>query len=210
MSYKNQNFTNGVNIQICTVLCRKFIRMNTTAILRQRHCIASYDQRIKNGGCAIAAVFVDKVRWTVLLAFTLNGELAIQQIKSRLNVSPSSNVRTKIYETLNIDVNAVPAFQSGGQQRDLAVSYEALNTYLPILREHNIDEVVIYFNGSGDEGHIDGVDFLPYSNEERSIGSVMVETRLLSQTFVNGAWLQADTVQALPIGDAISDHASQL
>ena len=37
---------------------------------RQRSCIASYDQRIKQQQCAIASVFIDKQRYTVELKAT--------------------------------------------------------------------------------------------------------------------------------------------
>ena len=38
--------------------------------LRQRHCIAAYHTQLLNCSCAIAAIFVDRQRWTVQLVTT--------------------------------------------------------------------------------------------------------------------------------------------
>ena len=72
--------------------------------LRQRHCVASYDSRLRSGNCAIAAVFVGKQRWTVELRLTNNEEapLRIDQIKTRYNSLPPASVREEIHEILDI------------------------------------------------------------------------------------------------------------
>lgn len=70
--------------------------------LRQRHCVASYDSRLRKGDCAIVAVFADRQRWTVELRLTNDTEtpLRIDQIKTRYNglpLLPSGSRYTRLW-----------------------------------------------------------------------------------------------------------------
>ena len=135
--------------------------------LRQRHCIASYHDQIVHGYTAIAAVFVDGVRWTVQLHLNHDPErpLRITQIKSRFNELASRAVRERIHDLLGVEdapAGSVLAssWQDQGNFPEKSARFrENLLAIREVLLAHGVPEVVVRFDGSGDSGSIDEVNF---------------------------------------------------
>lgn len=172
--------------------------------LRQRHCVASYHDMIKAGRCAIAAVFVDRRRWTVELVETAGpeAELRIAQIKTRLNGLASNDVRERIHEMLGVDPKA--AAPAGGlrpmpQERHYL---QTLRSVLPILREHGVRRVHVSFDGAGDSGSIDYVD---YEDGEIDAEAVMVEHQRVSRRFGGEGWIVETERVRCSVDEAIKD-----
>ncbi len=172
--------------------------------LRQRHCVASYHDMIKAGRCAIAAVFVGKRRWTVELVETpgSEAELRIAQIKTRLNGLPSNEVRERIHEMLGVDPKA--AAPAGGlrpmpQERHYL---QTLRSVLPVLREHGVRRVHVSFDGAGDSGSIDYVD---YEDGEIDAEAVMVEHQRVSRRFGGEGWIVETERVRCSVDEAIKD-----
>jgi len=156
--------------------------------LRQRHCVASYDGRLKNGNCAIVAVFVDGQRWTVELALTKDAEapLCITQIKTRYNGLPPASIRQKIHEVLGIDMKKAGGAAYMPTTRDF-LYMENLRRVLPILQGNGIEKVTVSFNGEGDSGSIEEILYEPRENEE-TLKDLPVEYISTSSFFDDGQW----------------------
>ncbi|RMG37538.1 MAG: hypothetical protein D6720_03045 [Gammaproteobacteria bacterium] len=128
--------------------------------LRQRHCVASYDARIRLGSCAIAVVFVDRQRYTVELRTDKKGDLSVVQIKGRFNRAPTSDVQQRILEVLGLPwQEPVFAFHRPNPERNRQDALDTLRQVLPILRAARIDRIHVYFDGSGDSGMIEEPSF---------------------------------------------------
>lgn len=84
--------------------------------------------------------------------------LRIDQIKTRFNQPATGDIRKRIHQALGIkQVDS----QATGIQRD-AHEYtylENLRRVLPFLREHDVSEVRVEFDGGGDSGSIQAVHY---------------------------------------------------
>lgn len=171
--------------------------------LRQRHCVASYDSRLKRGDCAIAAVFVDKQRWTVELALSKdeNAPLRIDQIKTRYNGLPPASVRQEIHDMLGIDLKKsnpsgyMPAAQN-------YIYMENLRRVLPVLRQHGIEAVTVSFNGEGDSGSIEEVSYEPCENPD-ALKATPIEHISTSSYFEGGEWRRTARPEQSTLHEAI-------
>lgn len=171
--------------------------------LRQRHCVASYDSRIRAGNCAIAAVFIDKQRWTVELRIVLNPDapLAIYQIKGRRNALPTPEVRAQIHRILGIE--PPPSFEPDTAPTESGHLYiENLRRVLPILQAHNVPSVEVSFDGSGDSGSIHTIW---YSTPELSeaVGKIAVQTIINERYLDDGDWKTRTALTQTTMSDAI-------
>jgi len=169
--------------------------------LRQRHCVASYDSRVRKGDCAIAAVFADGQRWTVELRLTNDPEapLRIDQIKTRHNGLPPASIRQQIHKVLGIDLK-----QSTGAAYPIrdALYMENLRRVLPVLRQHGIEQVTVSFNGEGDSGSIEDILYEPCDNEE-AVKALPVEHISTSSFFDDGQWRRLATPEQSTLNEAI-------
>ena len=172
--------------------------------LRQRHCVAAYHSKLQSGTCAIASIFADHARWTVELALTGNSEapLRINQIKGRHNALPSAQIRDRIHDMLAIEVPKPthgnrPATEEGRAYMD------NLRRVLPVLREHGVEQVQVSFDGSGDEGHIGDIYYLP--QREFDLADVTVQHVSLSSQFDDGRWVRTRCLAESPINDVIEE-----
>lgn len=173
--------------------------------LRQRHCVASYDSRLKNGHCAIAAVFVDGHRWTVELALTKDeaAPLRIDQIKTRYNGLPPASVRQEIHDMLGIDLKksnpsgSMPAAQN-------YIYMENLRRILPVLRQHGIEAVTVSFNGEGDSGSIDDISYAPMERGDE-VKSLPVEHFGTSTYFDEGQWRRQAGLRQSTLNEALDE-----
>lgn len=169
--------------------------------LRQRHCVASYDTRVRRGDCALATVFVDGQRWTVELRLTNDAEipLRIEQIKTRYNGLPPASVRQHIHRVLGIDLKKSTSAAYPIQD---AIYMENLRRVLPILRQHRINTVTVYFNGEGDNGAIEDVAYEPCENPE-VLKALPIEHISTSSYFEEGQWRRTTTPEQSTLNEAI-------
>jgi len=128
--------------------------------LRQRHCVASYHGRISAGNCAIAAIFIDKTRWTVQLAVNSGADgdcLQVVAVKSRYNQQGGRTVWKQVHEMLDLAVDSTASELGaiGGEQEEERHYLDTLRAVLPLLRAAGISSVTVEFNGSGDSGTIE-------------------------------------------------------
>jgi hypothetical protein len=172
--------------------------------LRQRHCVASYHARLQAGSCAIAAVFVDRHRWTVQLILTDNPErpLHIAQIRSRFNELPGTTVLKRIHETLGIQPAPGPA-EPAPATAHAPGHLQNLRRLLPILREQGVETVTVSFDGSGDEGCIDGIDYAP--GTARHVGAVPVTYQTFCRRFEDGLWVAVAEPTEGSVGAALEE-----
>lgn len=155
--------------------------------LRQRHCVASYHDRIASGSCAIAAVFADRQRWTVELLRSDDPQapLLIAQIKTRHNAPAPAAVRKQIHDALEIPLPTVnPSATCAPQPACLYI--ENLRRILPILAAHGVATVTVYFEGSGDSGSIQDIAYHPEPSAR--LETVPAEILLTSASFDDGQW----------------------
>ncbi|MBL8270953.1 DUF6878 family protein [Steroidobacter sp.] len=166
--------------------------------LRQRHCIAgeSYHALLIAGYVAIACVFVDRRRWTVQLALSSNPEapLRITQIRTRWNAEPSSEVVEAIHRELGIERMSTVERMIDRPARTY-VYMDNLRRVLPVLRGHGLHHIRVTFDGSGDEGAIEFVNF-----EDRAFdpANVFVEVDMQRDQWVNG---ELTTTRVLELTD---------
>lgn len=156
--------------------------------LRQRHCVASYDGRIKAGHCAIASVIADRQRWTVQLVATGNSEtpLRIDQIKTRHNGLPSGKVRDCVHKMFGVDPARKPARQMADDPAERTYM-DTLRRLLPVLEQNGVNRVTVSFDGYGDDGSIDGIWY--DSAEEFDGRAVNVEHEEVTRHFNDGQWI---------------------
>lgn len=158
--------------------------------LRQRHCVASYHDRLKTGSSAIAAVFVDKKRWTTELQLTGDPKapLRITQIRTRYNVVAPQHIRTIIFDLLRIEPpSATTPAPAGDRQQKPLLYMENLRRILPLLRQHRVLHVEVTFDGSGDSGSIDDIAFLP-QDRLAAIQNLNVIIQTASAVHDDGSW----------------------
>ena len=131
--------------------------------LRQNHCVASYADRVAVGHCAVAVVFVDRDRWTVELRLSGNEQapLTIAQMRGPNNAAPSRKVQNAIYDRPRHRPAGRPGAKASASRRNRAYMAN-LRRVLPVLRQHGITHVIVYFSGGGDSGQIDQVYFTPH------------------------------------------------
>ncbi len=174
--------------------------------LRQRHCVASYHSRIRDGKCAIASVFVDKVRWTVEILPTGNPDspLTIGMIRSRFNQRPSQGIIRRIYEILGLETDAGNGLSNSTLEDNVYRYMQNLQRVLPVLRALDIESVEVCFDGSGDSGSIDGVYFQPEPDEQ-----VMVEIVRRQRHFDHQQrrWIVTENSVNLALSEAIEEIA---
>lgn len=153
--------------------------------LRQRHCVASYHDRLQNGSCAIATVLLDRTRWTVELKLTDDAahSLRIVQIKTRQNGLPSASVSQAIHRLLGIAQPATPTTEPDGGR----LYMQNLQRLLPILREQAIRCVGVTFDGSGDSGSIECVTSYP-AETQATFDAMTVEYLETQRIFDDGHW----------------------
>jgi hypothetical protein len=175
--------------------------------LRQRHCVASYHSQLTRNYCAIASVFIDKTRWTVQLNKTNNDDrpLRISQIRSRLNRTPSPDVRSAIHDALGIEeYTPVP---SQPARRFAQPDYmDKLRRVLPVLRDNGVNEVTVYFDGSGDSGSIDTVIYDPI---EFDGSEIRVTIPIPHHENVNDQWITVTEDTECSIDEAITQVTDQ-
>lgn len=172
--------------------------------LRQRHCVAAYHSRLESGACAIASIFAERTRWTVELALSGNSEapLRINQIKGRHNALPPAQIRDRIYKLLAIELPK-PSHGNGPATEEGRVYMDNLRRVLPVLREHGVEQVQVSFDGSGDEGHIGDIYYLP--QREFDLADVTVQHIGLSSHFDDGRWVRTRCLEESPINDVIEE-----
>ncbi len=168
--------------------------------LRQRHCVASYHDQVNSGHCAIAAVFAAGRRWTVQLYLTGNAEqpLRIGQIKGQYNALPPREVNLHIRGMMGISIkdHAVVDAASAPAGR---LYMENLRRVLPHLRTADVAEVRVSFDGGGDSGSIQSVDYDVQIDEANIVVDVLVNSR----HFDEGTWVVAQETVRKSLSDAI-------
>ncbi len=170
--------------------------------LRQRHCVASYDSRVRKGDCAIVAVFADRQRWTVELRLTNDAEtpLRIDQIKTRYNGLPPASVRQQIHKPLGIDLK--PSTGGASYPVQDALYMENLRRLLPVFRQHGIETVTVTFNGYSDSGSIEDVTYEPCENPD-ALKALLVEHISTSNFYEDGQWRRTATPEQTTLEEAI-------
>lgn len=170
--------------------------------LRQRHCVASYHQKVLAGYSAIAVVFLERQRWTVQIALTgkRNAPLRIQQIQSRFGRLPTPAVCNAIASLL------LPAsgHQEDAEKEDSAERpawLDTLRRVLPVLREREVRQVTVSFDGCGDSGSVDGVEYGDTAIEGEAIDVELPAANVEWQ----GAEPPADSqLRWIPLNEAIT------
>jgi len=170
--------------------------------LRQRHCVASWHERIMNDMAAIAVVFVERTRWTVELIRTGSDErpLRIGQIKGRYNRNPDQATRKHIHEWLEIEDNGTSIPITG--HPNARCWRENAQRIINRLEELGCaEEITVTFDGYGDSGAIEDV----------AIGDAFADQTLdilrIERSFSEGAWTQRETTVAMTLRDAIEHMA---
>lgn len=168
--------------------------------LRQRHCVASYHDRIKTGACAIASVIIDQRRWTVQLERTRLDDkpLIISQIKTRLNGLATPDIRRKIHALMGIDQHPGDFVSSSVPE---TLYLDNLQRVLPILIAASVESVEVTFSGSGDSGAIDTAYFQPKQPEQFT--DTQVQQLRKNSFFENGEWTKAVVPETMSLHEAL-------
>jgi len=170
--------------------------------LRQRHCVASYHAQIQAGYCVIATIFLNHQRWTVQLARTGDSRapLRIVQIRSRLNRVPDREVVELIHARLGIHYES-PAARELTHEPPMPRMYMAnLRRILPPLREHGVRTVTVRFDGSGDDGSIQDID---YGEATLTPASILVDVDVVHRSFNGREWTTTLVVEREILNNAI-------
>jgi hypothetical protein len=173
--------------------------------LRQRHCVAGYHALIQAGYCVIASVLVCRERWTVQLARTGDGEtpLRIVQIRSRFNKVPTRDVREAIHRELAIPMEPRAGAQGVGLDEARPHAYmDNLRRILPVLRENGVRRVTVRFDGSGDSGSIDDVD---YGDAAIDGSTLTVEIDVMHRVLQDGRWVTSRVLEKKDLDTAIEE-----
>ena len=171
---------------------------------RQDHCVSAYHDRIRRGHCAIAVVFVDRKRWTVQLRWTgrEGAPVQITQIHGRRNSRPTSRQRRAVYERLGMTPpkRPVPGTATGWDPENTRARpfSSNLQRLLPVLRQHNVQQVQVRFAGGGDSGQIESIGLFPEGAEN---APVLCELR--ERQYVNGRWIAQGGIQEVIVTEAI-------
>lgn len=167
--------------------------------LRQRHCVASWHDKLASGNTAICVVFLERTRWTVELLKTMNADnpIRIGQIKARMNRNPTQAERKAIYELLDIE-DAIQGLASTDEQSNWQSN---LTRIVAVLRQHQVDSVEVSFSGGGDSGHICDVSIGP----DPEIGNQNMEIMSVNRVFEDGGWRVLKGLVTRSVRDAIED-----
>lgn len=173
--------------------------------LRQRHCVASYHAQIQAGYCVIASIFIARERWTVQLARTGHADapLRIVQMRSRFNKPPSREIAEAIHESLGISTQkptAPSSLESYMEPPRPRMYMENLRRILPVLRDHGVREVTVSFDGSGDSGSIEDVN---YGGVQIEPASIMVDVEVVHRAFQSGRWVTDHVLERTDLNTAI-------
>ncbi len=125
--------------------------------LRQRHCVADYDKRIRRGTCAFASVIIQRKRWTVGLSLGRDGALGVATICGRFNQKPDPEIRQIIHDRFAVE-DTVTAVDSYFAPRPTLME-DTLKLVLAELRRRKISHASVYFAGGGDEGSIESASY---------------------------------------------------
>lgn len=172
--------------------------------LRQRHCVASYHDEVAAGECAIVVVFLDGKRWTVQLVQTRDADapLRVVQIKTRFNGVASPDVWKRVQTLLRIA--PPPTSERTEPVEQHGPSYlELLRVVLPVLRLHQVQRVIIRFDGSGDSGSVDGAQFEPDIDAD----AIRLVAQQVSHAFVDGHWQPVVEEQEVALAAALESVA---
>lgn len=170
--------------------------------LRQRHCVASYHEQIQAGYCIIAAVFLNRQRWTVQLTRTgdLRAPLRIVQIRSRFNRVPDRETVEMIHARLGIEYEKRVARELAHEPPKPRMYLDNLRRILPALRDQGVRTVRVSFDGSGDDGSIDHVE---YGDAAITPASIFVEVDIVHRSFDGREWKTDHVIERKNLDDAI-------
>lgn len=173
--------------------------------LRQRHCVASYHERVLNGTCAIASVIVDRQRWTVQLEPTKlpDKPLAITQIKTRHNGLAPPHIRRQIHEIMGVPL---PGGHKISETIPNYLYLENLRRILPLLEAQGVSLITISFSGSGDSGAIDRADFQPQQPD--AFRHTRVDQLETQSVFENNCWEKALVPETITLDEALDNIAN--
>jgi hypothetical protein len=156
--------------------------------LRQRHCVASYHDTVRNGHSALLSMFVDRQRWTVEVRKRRDStgsaaeSLYIAQAKGRLNRPPTASQLELIYRNLGIEMK-----KSEPEAQHVRRQYfykEGLQQVLPVLRARGAKTVAVSFDGGGDSGCVDGAVVRPSEVDlEETIAWEVIKSEWNGQRF---------------------------
>lgn len=175
--------------------------------LRQRHCVASYTDRIQSGDLAIATVFYNRKRWTVELLKTGRefAPLRIGQIKTRFNKNASSLDTAGIKALLGISKpvpGAVNTDKNDLPEPDGEYLWKSnLTIILPYLLAQGIRNLSVEFSGCGDSGAFDD---LQCDEEIPNIVVSIYKVKRLWNTELN-CYEKEFLLDELPLKNAIQD-----
>ncbi len=170
--------------------------------LRQRHCVASYHEQIQAGYCIIAAVFLNRQRWTVQLARTgdARSPLRIVQIRSRFNRVPDREIVEVIHARLGIEYERLVARELAHEPPKPRKYMDNLRRILPTLRDQGVRTVSVRFDGSGDDGSIDSVE---YGEVAITPPSIFVDVDMVHRSFNGREWTTNQVVERMNLSRAI-------
>lgn len=123
--------------------------------LRQRHCVAMYDERCASNTTCIVVVFLDKQRWTVELLRNRSDSITLVQAATRMNKQASQEIKNKLHQILGIQQPAAHKFISDEDENSKLVALRILET----MRRNNIAALSCCFDGSGDSGQVDDATY---------------------------------------------------
>ena len=180
--------------------------------LRQRHCVASYHDRIYGQELAICVVFIDSVRWTVELRLNESEEypLTIQSIRSKLNQMPSMAVKNRIHDVLGIKRHVdTKRLTTQGPDKS-ALWRDNLAIVIDVMRATDISSVIVNFDGSGDSGTIDSVTFfnriLTEGGERKVVADIThidpIQIHTLVSSFEQGQWVRQSSWKDVSLVEA--------
>jgi len=197
MSFFSEHLTN----EYTGYLVRNSRRLGMEG-LRQRHCVASWHDKLAAGNTAICVVFMNRTRWTVELLKTMNADqpIRIGQIKARMNRNPTQSERTAIYAQLGIE-DAIQGLDFSTTRSNNARWRSNLSRILVALRQHQASSVEVSFSGGGDSGHIYDIAIGP----DTEIGEHNMEIMSFNRVYEDGGWVVTEELVTKSIRDAIED-----
>lgn len=196
--------TASLPAHFCGYLIRSSRRLGMEG-LRQRHCVAGYHAQVQAGYCAIASVFIDRERWTVQLARTGDEEAPVRivQIRSRFNKVPTREVREAIHRELAIPMELRGGAQDVDPDEARPHAYmDNLRRILPVLRESGVRRVTVSFDGSGDSGSIDDIE---YGDAAIDASTLMVEIEVIHRVLQGGQWVTNRVLEHKDLNTAIEE-----
>lgn len=171
--------------------------------LRQRHCVASWHDRIASGLLAIVTLFVKKKRFTAELMTTGAPErsLNLGQIRGRFNVLPTKEESKYMHEMLGVEKQVYRSPLQSIVNDDYLLN---MNRVIPVLQGLNVSKVVIRFEGGGDSGCIESSVFYGESGNEIDGPVDQVEIREKFQRWEDGIWIESSCDVLMPLPEAVN------